>query len=253
MKIKSYFLCFVCFLFTLGCSPASTEEPKVELTISAAASLKDALEEIEKQYEQKNEVNLLLNFAASGTLGTQIEQGAPVDVFLSADEETFTNLVNKDLIHKDEAINFLKNELVLIAPNGSTLTSIEDVKTVDKLAIGIPETVPAGRYAKEALLKLELWKHIENNVIFAKDVRQVLSYVETGNVSAGVVYKTDAYISDKIKRISTIDSSLHTPIVYPIGVIHTSKHKNEAIDFYHFLQNENAISIFEKFGFNVVD
>jgi molybdate transport system substrate-binding protein len=253
MKIKSYFICFVCFLFTLGCSSASIEEPEVELTISAAASLKDALEEIEKQYEQQNEVNLLLNFAASGTLGKQIEQGAPVDIFLSADEVTFTNLVNKNLIHKDEAINFLKNELVLIAPQGSKLTSFEDIKTVDKLAIGIPETVPAGRYAKEALLNLELWKHVENRVVFAKDVRQVLSYVETGNVSAGVVYKTDAYISEKIKKISTIDSSLHTPIVYPIGVIHTSKHKNEAIDFYHFLQNEDAISIFEKFGFNVVD
>ncbi|OAS86614.1 molybdate ABC transporter substrate-binding protein [Metabacillus litoralis] len=251
MKIKSYLLCFVCFLFTLGCS--STEKPKVELTISAAASLKDALEEIEKQYEQQNEVNLLLNLAASGTLGKQIEQGAPVDVFLSADEETFTNLVNKHLIHEDEAINFLKNELVLIAPKGSKLTSIEDVKTVDKIALGIPETVPAGRYAKEALINLEIWKQIENSVIFAKDVRQVLSYVETGNVSAGVVYKTDAYISDKIKRISTIDSSLHTPIVYPIGVMQTSKHKNEAIDFYHFLQDENAMSIFEKFGFTVID
>ncbi|MBO1514586.1 molybdate ABC transporter substrate-binding protein [Metabacillus bambusae] len=253
MKLKYYLLCFVCFIFTLGCSSTSTEEQKVDLTISAAASLKDALEEIKKQYEQENEVNLHLNFAASGTLGKQIEQGAPVDIFLSADEETFTNLVNKNLIYKNEAIHFLKNELVLIAPKGSKLTSIEDIKKVDKLAIGIPETVPAGRYAKEAFINLELWQQIENGVIFAKDVRQVLSYVETGNVSAGVVYKTDAYISDKIKRISTIDSSLHTPIVYPIGVIHTSKHKNEAIDFYHFLQDENAMSIFKKYGFNVVD
>jgi molybdate transport system substrate-binding protein len=237
----------------MSCSSPSTHRSEIELTISAAASLKDALEEIEEVYEQQNEVDLLLNFAASGTLSKQIEQGAPVDVFLSADEDNFTRLVKKKLIHKDEAIHLLKNELVLIAPMNSNLASIEDINKANKVAVGIPETVPAGKYAKEALENLGQWKQIKDHVIYAKDVRQVLSYVETGNVSAGFVYKTDAYITDKVKKVATIDSALHSPIVYSIGVVRPSKNKEKTNDFYEFLQDKKAMSIFEKYGFNAVD
>jgi molybdate transport system substrate-binding protein len=254
MKLTSYVLYFLCFLFfTMSCSSPSPHRSEIELTISAAASLKDALEEIEEVYEQQNEVDLLLNFAASGTLSKQIEQGAPVDVFLSADEDNFTRLVKKKLIHKDEAIHLLKNELVLIAPMNSNLASIEDINKANKVAVGIPESVPAGKYAKEALGNLGLWKQIEDHVIYAKDVRQVLSYVETGNVSAGVVYKTDAYITDRVKKVATIDSTLHSPIVYSIGVVRTSKNKEKTNDFYEFLQDKKAMSIFGKYGFNAVD
>lgn len=237
----------------MSCSSPSTDHSENKLTISAAASLKDALEEIEEVYEQQNEVDLLLNFAASGTLSKQIEQGAPVDVFLSADEDNFTSLVKKKLIHKDEAIHLLKNELVLISPMNSNLASIEDIIKADKIAVGIPETVPAGKYAKEALENLGLWKQLEDHVIYAKDVRQVLSYVETGNVSAGVVYKTDSYVTDKVKKVATIDSTLHSPIVYSIGVVRTSKNKEKSNDFYEFLQDKKAMSIFGKYGFNAVD
>jgi molybdate transport system substrate-binding protein len=240
-------------IFTISCSSPTIDNSKIELTISAASSLKDALEEIEEVYEHQNEVELHLNFGASGTLSKQIEQGAPVDLFFSADDENFTYLVKKNLIHKQEAIHLLKNELVLIAPIESKLASLEELNKADKVAIGIPETVPAGKYAKEALINLDIWKQIEGNIIYAKDVRQVLSYVETGNVSAGVVYKTDTSTTDKVKTVSTFHSSFHSPIVYPVGVIQTTKHKGEVLDFYQFLQSKQAMNVFKKYGFTAID
>lgn len=254
MNVKGYMICFVCFvIFTISCSSPSIDYSKIELTISAASSLKDALEEIEEVYEHQNEVELHLNFAASGTLSKQIEQGAPVDLFFSADDENFTGLVKKNLIHKQEAIHLLKNELVLIAPIESKLASLKELNKAKKVAIGIPETVPAGKYAKEALENLDIWKQIEGNIIYAKDVRQVLSYVETGNVSAGVVYKTDTNTTDKVKTVSTFHSSFHSPIVYPVGVIQTTKHKGEVLGFYQFLQSKQAMNVFKKYGFTAID
>ena len=109
--------------------------------------------------------------------------------------------------------------------------------------------MPAGKYAKESLEKTDLWKDVESKVVYAKDVRQVLSYVETGNVAAGIVYKTDALVSDKVNIVATADPETHTPIIYPVGIIKDSKNYEEAKDFYSYLQSDDALKVFEEYGF----
>lgn len=210
--------------------------------------------EVERIFEEQNdEVDISFNFASSGTLSKQIEQGAPVDLFLSANLGNFNDLIEKNLISEDQAEHLLKNELVFIAPLDSSTTSIKQITQADKIAIGIPETVPAGEYAKEALISLGLWDVVQKKLILAKDVRQVLSYVETRNVEGGIVYKTDSETSDQIIEVSSFDSSLYSPIIYPMGIIESSKHKEEVTLFYKFLKKEKAKEVFEHHGFNVVN
>ncbi|GLX67887.1 molybdate ABC transporter substrate-binding protein [Paenibacillus glycanilyticus] len=252
-------------LFTAACgnnannannAAAVDTKTKVDLTISAAASLTDALTEIQKAYEEKNpEVKLQFNFGASGALQQQIEQGAPADLFLSAAAKNLKALVDKQLIETDKQTNLLGNELVVVVPADSKLAvaseadlTKEDVKHV---AVGIPESVPAGNYAKESLTNAKLWDSLQTKAVQAKDVRQVLQYVETGNADAGFVYKTDALTSDKVKIAFTVDSATYTPITYPIGVVKATKHSKEAEDFYSYLQSQEALDVFVKYGFSV--
>ena len=151
--------------------------------------------------------------------GCQISNGAPVDLFLSADKEKFNRLVEEGIISKTEGTDLLGNKLVLIVPKEkqSSLSSFQDLtkEEIDTISLGTPETVPAGKYAKKLLEKIHIWKKINSKVVFAKDVRQVLSYVETGNIDAGIVYKTDAMISDKVKIVATAESEIHTPSFIP--------------------------------------
>jgi molybdate transport system substrate-binding protein len=225
----------------------------VELTISAAASLKDAMEVIQSTYQEEHpEVTLKFNLGGSGSLQQQISQGAPVDLFFSAAEDKFDILVEDDSIAKEDRVDLLGNSLVLVVPKENQLIKgFEDLAKaeIDKISIGTPETVPAGKYAKESLEKTDLWKDVESKVVYAKDVRQVLSYVETGNVAAGIVYKTDALVSNKVNIVATADPGTHTPIIYPMGIIKDSKNYEEAKDFYSYLQNNNALKVFEEYGF----
>ncbi|MBY0596471.1 molybdate ABC transporter substrate-binding protein [Bacillus bingmayongensis] len=231
------------------------EEKAVELTISAAASLQDAFKEIEKQYKQKEpNIKLAFNFGGSGALQQQIEQGAPADLFFSAAEDKFQTLVKKGFINEKEGKSLLGNELVLIVPKESSIKTFQELKEekVKKLAIGTPESVPAGKYAKASLTHENLWNDLQNKTVFTKDVRQVLTYVETGSVDAGIVYKTDALISDKVKIAGAAPANSHEPIHYPVGVIKESKHKKEATSFYEYLQSKDAQSIFKKYGFTIL-
>jgi molybdate transport system substrate-binding protein len=225
----------------------------VELTISAAASLKDAMEVIQSTYQEEHpEVTLKFNLGGSGSLQQQISQGAPVDLFFSAAEDKFDILVEDDSIAKEDRVDLLGNSLVLVVPKENQLIKgFEDLAKaeIDKISIGTPETVPAGKYAKESLEKTDLWKDVESKVVYAKDVRQVLSYVETGNVAAGIVYKTDALVSNKVNIVATADPGTHTPIIYPMGIIKDSKNYEEAKDFYSYLQNNDALKVFEEYGF----
>ena len=225
----------------------------VELTISAAASLKDAMEVIQSTYQEEHpEVTLKFNFGGSGSLQQQISQGAPVDLFFSAAEDKFDILVEDDSIAKEDGVDLLGNSLVLVVPKeNQSIKGFEDLAKaeVDKISIGTPETVPAGKYAKESLEKTDLWKDVESKVVYAKDVRQVLSYVKTGNVAAGIVYKTDALVSNKVNIVATADPGTHTPIIYPMGIIKDSKNYEEAKDFYSYLQNNDALKVFEEYGF----
>lgn len=230
------------------------KQNEAELTISAAASLKDAMDDIQAAYEKEHSnIKLKFNFGSSGSLQQQISQGAPVDLFFSAAEDKFDALVEEGKIGKKDGLDLLGNELVLIVPKQekTSMKSFEDIgeAKAGKISIGTPESVPAGEYAKETLEKMNLWKTIESNIVYAKDVRQVLSYVETGNVSAGIVYKTDALISDKVKIAATADAKMHAPIIYPVGVIKDSKHYKEAKNFYNYLQSDEALKVFKDYGF----
>lgn len=229
----------------------STEN--IELTISAAASLKDSMDVIQHTYQEEHpEVTLKFNFGASGSLQQQISQGAPVDLFFSAAEDKFDLLVEEGIIANEDGLDLLGNELVLVVPKEEqSIKGFEDLAKaeVDKISIGTPETVPAGKYAKESFEKQGIWEEIESKVVYAKDVRQVLSYVETGNVKAGIVYKTDALVSDKVEIVASANPATHTPIIYPVGIIKASKQYEAAKEFYEYLQSDDALKVFEEYGF----
>lgn len=232
---------------------ATESKENVELTISAAASLKDAMDVIQNTYQEEHpEVELKFNFGGSGSLQQQISQGAPVDLFFSAAEDKFDLLVDSGEIAKEYGVDLLGNELVLVVPKeDQTIKGFEDLAKaeVNKVSIGTPESVPAGQYAKESLEKMDIWKDVESKVVYAKDVRQVLSYVETGNVEGGIVYKTDVLVSDKVEIIASADPATHTPIVYPVGIIKDSEQYEAAKEFFEYLQSEDALKVFEEYGF----
>jgi molybdate transport system substrate-binding protein len=237
-----------------GTQTVSESKENVELTISAAASLKDAMEVIQNTYQEEHpEVELKFNFGGSGSLQQQISQGAPVDLFFSAAEDKFDLLVDSGDITKEDGVDLLGNELVLVVPKEeqSSMTSFQDLakEEVDKISIGTPESVPAGKYAKESLEKMDVWKNVESKVVYAKDVRQVLSYVETGNVGAGIVYKTDALVSDKVNIAATADPETHAPIIYQVGIMKDSEHYEASKDFYSYLQSDDGLRVFEEYGF----
>lgn len=266
MMKNSFILCLILImsLMVVACGSTKdtttqkTEAPSetVELTISAAASLTNALQDIQKVYETTHQnIKLNFNFAASGALQQQIEQGAPVDLFLSAATKNLQALIDKQLIQSDAHMNLLTNELVVVVPTDgkAVIANVDDLshEDINKVAIGIPESVPAGNYAKEALTKANLWDTLQSKIVQAKDVRQVLQYVETGNVDAGFVYQTDALTSDKVKVIFPVDPATYTAIEYPMGIISATKHLEEVKEFYAFLQSEDALNTFKKYGFSV--
>ncbi|MEA4925553.1 MAG: molybdate ABC transporter substrate-binding protein [Syntrophomonadaceae bacterium] len=243
----------------IGCSQKADQpsnQPaaqKVELTVSAAASLTDAMGEIKTLYAQeKPDVTITYNFGSSGSLQQQIENGAAADVFLSAATKQMDALKDKGLILEDTRKNFLGNSLVLVVPKDSnTVTGFKDLTnaSVKKIALGEPKSVPAGQYGEEALTKLNLLDAIKSKVVYAKDVKEVLTWVETGNADAGIVYGTDAKISEKVKVAATADPSTYTPVVYPGAVLKDSKNVDAAKDFINFLYSDKAKPVFEKYGF----
>ncbi|MDF2959032.1 MAG: molybdenum transporter substrate-binding protein [Paenibacillus sp.] len=256
-------LCAVTVLPACGAGPAgktsmensspSGASQTTELTVSAAASLTDALKDIQKLYEAKNPVKLNYNFGASGSLQQQIEQGAPVDLFISASVQNMNHLVAKGLVEAGKQHNLVTNELVLVVPADGRVSigKPEDLvkDRITKIAIGQPATVPAGGYAKEALAKLKLWDMLQPKTVLTKDVRQVLTYVESGNTDAGFVYRTDAFGSSKVKVALTVDPALYSPIEYPAGQIKDTKHPKETQALYDYLQSKEALDVFVRYGF----
>ncbi|WP_050184225.1 molybdate ABC transporter substrate-binding protein [Domibacillus robiginosus] len=262
MKKTCLMIILVIIMLMAGCSsdeqsksPQGHTDQEVELTVSAAASLQNALADITEMFEKEHpHVKINYNFGASGALKQQISQGAPVDLFFSAAEDKFDQLVKEGLIENESRIDLVGNELVLIVPRDSNqrISTFKDLPQAQNISIGTPESVPAGKYAKETLESLHIWESVKEKVVYAKDVRQVLTYVETGNVDAGVVYKTDALSSSKVKLAATADEATHAPIIYPAGVLKNSTHLQEAQLFYEYLQNETSMQIFAKYGFKGV-
>ncbi len=232
----------------------SNKAQTAALTVSAATSLKDALTEIQSLLPQQlSNTTATYNFGASGALQQQIEQGAPADVFISAAKKQMDALQQKGLLLNETRTNLLRNQLVLIVPQNSTgITSFEDLKRdrVKKVALGEPKSVPAGQYAEEVLTALKIDQAVKPKAVYAKDVRQALNYVESGNADAGIVYLSDAKSSNTVKVVATAAENLHSPVIYPIAVLKRTQSPDAAKGFVQFLTSDRAKTVFEKYGFS---
>jgi molybdate transport system substrate-binding protein len=226
----------------------SKKEPPVKLTVSVAASLKNALTEIKSQYTQKHpNVTLTINFGGSGALEQQIEAGAPVDVFFSASAKNMDNLSKKGLLQDNTRKDLLSNKLVLIVPSDSTATiSFKTLASDKRIVIGDPASVPCGTYAQQVFKSLGIVDQLQGKLVLGKDVTQVLNYVESGGVDAGVVYLSEAKTSSKVKVVETADQSLYTKPIYPVAVIKASKNLKAAEDFVTFLASDQAKAVYKK-------
>ncbi|MBD1832260.1 molybdate ABC transporter substrate-binding protein [Cyanobacteria bacterium FACHB-472] len=226
-----------------------------KLLISAAASLRESLQEIQLVYPHtKQNANVTYNFGASGALQQQIENGAPADVFISASKKQMDALQEKGLILSDTRRNLLTNRLVLIVPrNSSEISNFRQLTNakVKKIAVGEPRSVPAGQYAEQVFINLGILQQIKPKFVLGNNVRQVLAAVESGNVDAGVVYATDARTSQQVKQVATAAENLHSPIVYPVAVLKNSKNISAAKEYIQFLFSNQARTLFQKYGFGI--
>ena len=224
-----------------------------DLTVSAASSLSNAFKALAPAFEAQNPgTRLLLNFAASDVLLAQISKGAPADVFASADQETMDRAEQLRLLITGSRRNFAGNSLVLVTPlqGGLPLKTLADLQKpeVKRIALGKPEGVPAGRYAKRALEAAKLWTALAPKAVYAQNVRQALDYVARGEVDAGFVYATDAAImQDKVKVV--LDVPLASPVLYPIASIKGSSNAIEAKRLVNYLQTAPAQAILARYGF----
>jgi molybdate transport system substrate-binding protein len=252
------FIAFNLAVLTTACTDSNLykKQQKINLTVSVASSVQDVMKDIRVLYHKENpSVYVNYNFGSSGSLQQQIEQGAPIDIFLSAAPKQMNVLQRKELLLTETRQNLLKNRVVLIVlkekDNNVTFESLNNAD-FKKVALGDPASVPAGQYGKEVLNFLKLYKKIDYKLVFGKNTRQILFYVETGNVDAGLVYKTDVKISNKVKIVDTAPENYHSPIIYPISVIKQSKYPEEAKKFTEFLFSEKVKDVFKNYGFGLV-
>lgn len=224
-----------------------------DLNVFAAASLSDALKEIAWAYEPASGDKLHYNLAASSVLARQIREGAPADVFFSADEAKMDDLARGGLIATDTRLSLLSNTLVIVvnAEGGAAVGNPGDLAkpAVGRVALAEPQTVPAGIYAKEYLQKAGLWKKIIDKIVPTENVRACLAAVEAGNADAGIVYKTDALISKKVKIAYEVTAAEGPKVSYPLAVMKDSKNAEAARKFAAYLASPEARAIFTKYGF----
>lgn len=236
-----------------GCGKQADEpEP---LRIHAAASTTNVIRAVAEQFTKETGTPTELNFAASSTLARQIEAGAPADIYISANVKWMDYLEEKDLLVPDSRKNLFSNSLVLIAPAqapfefpGDDFAALPDAFE-GRLSIGDPAHVPAGMYAKAALESLGIWQALEPRIAGAADVRNALRLVETGEASAGIVYKTDALITDKVVVLATLPPESHPPVAYPVAQLKDSH--AEAGDFLNYLKGASAREVFIENGFSM--
>jgi molybdate transport system substrate-binding protein len=225
------------------------------LTVFAAASLKNALDDIGAKWKESGGSSIAASYASSSTLAKQIEQGAPADVFISADQQWMDYVDKKSLVEMPREL--LGNRLVLIAAKDNPLTltiepgmKLAELLAGGKLAVGDPSNVPAGIYAKEALTKLGAWDSVEAKLAPTADVRAALTLVSRGEAPLGIVYETDAKVDPKVRVVAVFPEDSHKPIVYPVAVVKTSKNP-DAAKFVTYLSGPAAKEIFTKYGFTV--
>ncbi|PUA28252.1 MAG: molybdate ABC transporter substrate-binding protein [Cellvibrio sp. 79] len=247
--INSLKVCLLlCTLFIINVVQAA------EVRIYAAASLTDAITELAKTYQQTHAlIKIKPVFAGSSTLAKQIENGAPADVFISADKEWADYLQTRNLLEAKSRADLLANELVLIAPVTHPLHITLNKNTNlaasfdGKLCTGEPASVPVGKYAKQALGYYGWWGAMQTRLVGTEDVRSALAFVERGECAVGIVYKTDALLTKKVTVIAAFPAESHLPIVYPGGL--TKNANTESAAFWQFLQSKAALEIFSRYGF----
>jgi molybdate transport system substrate-binding protein len=227
-----------------------------KITVFAAASLTNALQDIATQYQKGKDVQVVSSFASSSTLARQIEQGAPADLFISADQQWMDCAIDKQQMVKDTRYTLLGNELVLIAAKSDKQDKIAIDKQTDwakllsggRLAVGDPDHVPAGIYAKEALEHLGAWRALEPKLARANNVRSAMALVERGEAPLGIVYGSDAVASDKVKVVGVFPEDSHKPVEYPMAMVKDRQNPTVSA-FYTYLKGPEAAAIFEHYGF----
>jgi molybdate transport system substrate-binding protein len=251
-RIAGLFTAFVILLGALH-SPASADDKT--LTVFAAASMKNALDDIDAAYTAKTGVKINASYAASSALAKQIEQGAPADIFLSADTDWMDYAIGKNNINEPTRTNLLGNTIVLIAPKDSRVDNVTIGQGFDlaklvgegKIATGDVKAVPVGKYAKAALEKLGAWTAAEPKFAMAESVRAALTLVSRGEAALGIVYSTDAKVDPGVKIVGSFPADSHPAIIYPVAATTTAK--AEAANYLAFLRSSAAKAIFERYGF----
>jgi len=243
--------------FGLGGSSADTSLDGKEVNLAAAASLKNVYDEkLIPMFEEKYPgAKVTPTYASSGDLQTQIENGLEADVFMSAANKQMDALAEKDLVDNSTNLQFLENKVVLIVPadSDSNISSFDDLKNVEgNIAIGDPESVPAGQYAKEVLTNLGIWDSVESKLSLGTDVTAVLNQVAQGSADCGIVYSTDANSTKDVKVICEApEGSLNTSVIYPVAVLKDAKDADAAKAFMEFLQTQEAKDVFVEYGFTI--
>jgi molybdate transport system substrate-binding protein len=245
----------VAFAVSLAAIPTPAAAQEKTLTIFAAASMKNALDEIDAAYAAKTGVRITVSYAASSALAKQIEQGAPADVFISADTDWMDYAIGRKTINESSRVNLLGNSIVLIAPKDSKVDNVGIASGFDlaklagdgRIATGDVKSVPVGKYAKAALEKLGAWQAAEPKFAMAESVRAALTLVARGEAVLGIVYSTDAKVEPGVKIVGTFPADSHPAIVYPVAATTTAK--PETADYLAFLRSTSAKTILEKYGF----
>jgi len=251
-RLPGIFAAFV-ILLASAWSPAVAEDKT--LTVFAAASMKNALDDIDTAFTAKTGVKVSASYAASSTLAKQIEQGAPADIFVSADTDWMDYAVGKKDINESTRVNLLGNSIVLIAPKDSKIDSVTIGQGFDlaklagdgRVATGDVKSVPVGKYAKAALEKLGAWQAADPKFAMAESVRAALLLVARGEAALGIVYSTDAKVEPGVKIVGTFPADSHPAIIYPVAATTTAK--PETNDYLAFLRSSTAKAILEKYGF----
>ncbi|WP_407412968.1 molybdate ABC transporter substrate-binding protein [Methanobrevibacter sp.] len=245
------------FDFLSGSNGSDASLDGKEVNLAAAASLKNVYDEkLIPMFEEKYPgAKVTPTYGSSGDLQTQIENGLETDVFMSAANKQMNALIDEGLVDNDTNLQFLENKVVLIVPADSdaNISSFEDLKNVDgTIAIGDPESVPAGQYAKEALTNLGIWDSIESKLSLGTDVTAVLNQVAQGSADCGIVYATDAKSTEDVKVVCEApEDALDTPVIYPVAMIKDAKDADAAQAFLDFLQTQEAKDIFVEYGFTI--
>ncbi|ODM56431.1 molybdate ABC transporter substrate-binding protein [Vibrio harveyi] len=249
MKAWKIHACLVAILSVSSAANAATE-----LKVYAASSMTNAVNDIAQQFETKYDVTVTPVYGGSSSIARQILNGAPADIFISANTKWMDYLVKSKVVKSDSVTNLVRNSLVLIAPKASTIEPFDfsdanawnQALEGNRLALGNPVSVPAGMYAKESLTNLGVWKKLERQIAPAKNVRLALALVERGEAPLGVVYKTDALLTDKVKVVGEFANDTHADIIYPAAIV---KDSTQSEQFFEYLKSDDAKKVFAQYGF----